>query len=1047
MSVSAPFIQRPIATSLLVAAIVLLGVVAFPLLPISALPQVDFPTISVSAKLPGASPETMAVSVAAPLEKQFAQISGITQMTSSSASGTTAITLQFDLGRDIDGAAQDVQAAITVANKSLPKTLSSPPSYRKVNPADAPIMIVALDSETLPITVVDQYADTILAQQMSQLPGVAQVQVSGEQRPAIRIQVDPVKLASIGISLEDVRAALTSATVNSPKGSFNGSTQTFTIYNNDQLLRAEEYNNVIITYRNGSPIRISDVGHAIDGPEDLHLAGWQNGHRGIQLMVFKQPGANVIETAKGVRAALPRLQAAIPPAIHVSIITDRTQTIRASVDDVEFTMILTVGLVVMVIFLFLRNLWATAIPSITLPITIIGTFAAMYLLNYSLDNLSLMAITIAVGFVVDDAIVMLENIYRHVEDGMSPMEAAVKGAGEIGFTIVSISMSLIAVLIPLLLMGGIVGRLFREFAVTVAVTIVVSAIVSLTLTPMMCSRFLKHKTHEQHGRLYMMAEGFFDWLLKAYDTGLKWVLRHQRTTITVMLATMCATGYLYVIIPKGFFPQQDTGFISGFSVAAQDISFDAMAERQKALADVVAKDPAIAAFSYTAGATGGTQTINNGKFYIQLKPRDERDVTADQVINRLRPKLARVEGVTLFLQASQDLNVGGRIGRTQYQYTLQDADLAELNQWAPQVQKKLATLPELRDVTSDQQTNAPSVTMTIDRDTASRFGIQPQLIDETLYDAFGQRQVAQYFTQVDQYNVILEVDPKLQADPSTLDKIYIKSGLSSHEVPLSTFVHLNTAKTNYLSIAHQGQFPAVTVSFNLAPRMALGTAIEAIKKAENEINTPTSLVGTFQGTAQAFQSSLASQPYLILAAIVTVYIILGVLYESYIHPITILSTLPSAGLGALLILYIFGYDLSVIALIGILLLIGIVKKNAIMMIDFALDAERRQGMSPEESIYQACLLRFRPIMMTTMAALLGALPLMLGTGTGSELRRPLGFAIVGGLLVSQVLTLYTTPVVYLYMDRLHRWLTGDKKAGPASRMSHAQRILSLEPAE
>jgi HAE1 family hydrophobic/amphiphilic exporter-1/multidrug efflux pump len=1048
MSISTAFIQRPIATSLLMAAIILVGVAAYPLLPIAPLPQVDFPTISVSAKLPGASPETMAVSVATPLERQFGQISGITQMTSSNALGTTQITLQFELNRDIDAAAQDVQAAITAASRQLPRTMTSPPTYRKVNPADSPIMIIALNSDALPITTVDTYADTILAQQMSQLPGVAKVDILGEQRPAIRVQIDPAKLASIGLSLEDVRAGLNMATTNAPKGSFDGPTQSFTIYNNDQLLKADEYNNVIIAYRNGSPVRVRDIGTAIDGPEDVRLASWQNGRRGIQLMVFKQPGANVIETAREVRNALPALRAAVPPSVDIEVITDRTQTIRASVNDVQFTMLLTVALVVMVIFLFLRNLWATVIPSITLPITIVGTFAAMYALGYSLDNLSLMALTIAVGFVVDDAIVMLENIYRHVEDGMDAHEAAIRGAGEIGFTIVSISLSLIAVLIPLLLMGGIVGRLFREFAVTVAVTIVISAAVSLSLTPMMCSRFLRHHEHPKHGRLYLLAEHFFEKLLAGYDRTLQIVLRHQPLTLLVLFCTIATSAYLYITIPKGFFPQQDNGFITGFSEAAQDISFAAMAEHQQALAKVVAHDPAVASYAYSAGATGGAQTVNTGRFWITLKPRDERDVTADQVINRLRPQLDKVEGIRLFLQANQDINVGGRIGRTQYQYTLQDANLAELNEWAPKITDKMRTLSQLQDVTSDQQTKATTVTMTIDRDTAARFGIQPQLIDDTLYDAFGQRQVAQYFTQVDQYNVVLEITPRLQQDPAALDKIYIKSPTTGKQVPLSAFVHLDTNKTTYLSISHQGQFPAVTVSFNLAPNVSLGTAIKAINTAEGEMRTPASLVGTFQGTAQAFQSSLASQPYLILAAIIAVYIILGVLYESYIHPITILSTLPSAGLGALLILMAGGYDLSVIALIGILLLIGIVKKNAIMMIDFALDAERRQGLSPEQSIYQACLLRFRPIMMTTMAALLGGLPLMLSTGTGSELRRPLGFAVVGGLLVSQVLTLYTTPVVYLYMDRLVHLLARHRGAQRVTRASSAQRLLGAShPAE
>jgi hydrophobe/amphiphile efflux-1 (HAE1) family protein len=1053
VSISTPFIERPIATSLMMAAIVLAGAVAYPLLPIAPLPQVEFPTIAVSAQLPGASPSTMASSVATPLERQFSLIQGVTQLTSTSALGVTSITIQFDLNRSIDAAAQDVLGAINAAGGQLPKNLPSPPTYRKVNPADSPIIIMAANSDSLPIETVDDYADTVLAQQMSQIPGVAQVLITGEQKPAVRVQVDPAKLAATGLSLEDLRQVITSATVDAPKGAFDGSAQGFTIYDNDQILHAAPWNNIVIAYRNGSPIRIRDVGTAIDAPENMRLAGWQDPdvpsgqgpRRGIQLMIFKQPGANVIETVERVKAMLPRLRAAIPPSIDVNILIDRTQTIQASVEDVQFTMALTVGLVVMVIFLFLRNTWATIIPSITLPITILGTFGVMYLVGYSLDNLSLMGLTIAVGFVIDDAIVMLENIYRHVENGMDIMEAAVKGAREIGFTIVSISFSLVAVLIPLLLMGGIVGRFFREFAVTVAITIFVSAIVSLTLTPMMCSRFLKHETGK-HGRFYMLAESFFDGLLRAYDHGLKWVLRHQPLTLCVLLATMALTGTLYVAIPKGFFPQQDNGFIFGFSESKQDISFAGMMERQRALMEVIRHDPDVMSFSASVGPTGGALTTNTGRVWINLKPRSERKASADQVINRLRPQLAQVEGVTLFMQAAQDINVGGRIGRTQYQYTLQDANLDELNEWAPRMLQKLGSLPELQDVASDQQNNGATATLTIDRDTASRFGIQPQLIDDTLYDAFGQRQVAQYFTQLAAYHVVLEVDPKFQRDPSTLSKIYIKSPTTGQLVPLSTFVHFDTVKTNYLSVSHQGQFPAVTLSFNLRPGVALGQAVEAIKKAELEMDKPIALVGTFQGTAQAFQSSLASQPYLLLAAIISVYIILGMLYESYIHPLTILSTLPSAGVGAILILIAAGYDLSVIALIGILLLIGIVKKNAIMMIDFALQAERGQGLSPEEAIYQACKLRFRPIMMTTMAALLGGLPLMLGHGPGSELRRPLGYAIVGGLLLSQVLTLYTTPVVYLYLDRLHHWVMRRREGRRPPRLSHAQRMLAGEHA-
>ena len=1039
MSISTPFIRRPIATSLLMVGILLVGLVAFRMLPVAPLPQVDFPTITVTAQLPGASPETMASSVATPLETQFAQISNVSQMTSTSGLGVTSITIQFDLSRNIDAAAQDIQAAINAASGQLPKNLPTPPTYRKVNPADAPILNLGVTSDSLPITVVDDYAENIIAQHLSQLPGVAQVTIFGQQKPAVRVQVDPVKLAAMGLSLEDVRSVLAIATDNSPKGTFDGARQSFNIYDNDQLLKAAQYDDVVIAYRNGAPVHIRDIGKAVDGAENTKLQAWLSGKPTIGLAVFRQPGANIIATADAVKNALPRLEAAIPPAIHVAIAIDRTQTIQASVSDVEFTMLLTIGLVVMVIFLFLRSFWATVIPSVTVPMALVGTFGVMYLLGYSLDNLSLMALTIAVGFVVDDAIVMIENIVRHMEAGMSPMEAAYKGAGEIGFTIISISISLIAVFIPLLLMGGIVGRLFREFAVTVTVTILVSAFVSLTLTPMMCSRFLR-ATHEvKRGRLYNATERAFDWLLAGYDRGLKWVLRHQAMTLGILLLTVAATAGLYLVIPKGFFPQQDTGVLFGTSEAAQDISFEGMVQRQEALAAIITKDPDVAGFLSAVGASGFSPSINTGRFWINLKPHDQRTASADQIINRLRPQLAKVEGVSLFLQVPQDINVGGRLSRTQYQYTLQDADLDELNHWAPIMAAKLRTLPQLQDVATDQQADASTATLTINRDTAARFGIQPQLIDDTLYDAFGQRQVAQYFTQLDQYHVILEVDPRLQADPTTLQKIYVNSPTTGHQVPLSTFVKFDTDTTGYLSVNHQGQFPAVTLSFNLSPGASLGQAVAAIQRAETEIGKPATVLGTFQGTAQAFQSSLASQPYLIAAAIIAVYIILGMLYESYIHPITILSTLPSAGVGALLILIVFHFDLSVIALIGILLLIGIVKKNAIMMIDFALEAERNEGLAPEQSIYRACLLRFRPIMMTTMAALLGGVPLMLGHGTGAELRQPLGFTIVGGLLLSQVLTLYTTPVVYLYLDRLSQWLS---RGAPAAAPSRLQKALA-----
>jgi HAE1 family hydrophobic/amphiphilic exporter-1/multidrug efflux pump len=1037
VSISTPFIQRPIATSLLMAGMFLVGAVAYPLLPVAPLPQVDFPTIQVNAALPGASPDTMASSVATPLETQLAQIAGVAQLTSTSVLGSTSVTVQFDLNRNIDAAATDVLGAINAASGQLPKTLPNAPTYRKVNPADSPVLLLAVYSPSMPLTQVDDAAETLLAQQMSQISGVSQVSVFGQQKPAVRVQVDPAKIANMGLSLEDIRATLATVTVDQPKGSFDGANQSFTIYNNDQLTAAKDYQDVILTYRNGAPVRIRDVGQAVDGPENTRLASWQSGARGITLAVFRQPGANVIDVVNAVMAALPRLRESIPPAIDVKVISDRTQTIRASVSDVQFTLILTIGLVVMVIFAFLRNFWATVIPSITVPVSLVGTCAVMYVVGYSLDNLSLMALTISVGFVVDDAIVMIENIVRHIEEGMKPMEAALKGAGEIGFTIVSISLSLIAVFIPLLLMGGIIGRLFHEFAVTVTVTILVSAIVSLTLTPMMCSRFLKDEAHTKHGRVYILMERFFDGMRDGYAYGLRWVLRHQFFTLMVLFATVGLTVFLFITIPKGFFPQQDTGFIQGISEASQDISFQGMMAKQQELMKIVGEDPDVYSYNSSVGSTGGSRTGNNGNFYITLKQKPERKASADAIIARLRPKLAQVQGIALFLQAAQDINVGGRSSKTQYQYTLQDSNLEELNHWAPLLLQKIGTLSMVRDVATDQQTNAPTVTMTIDRTTAARFGIQPQVIDDTLYDAFGQRQVAQYFTQLNQYHVILEVPPALQGDPAALSKIYVKSPVTNGQVPLSTFVKLDTTKTNYLSIAHQGQFPAVTLSFNLAQGASLGEAVSAIQEAEAQMKLPSTIIGTFQGNAQAFQSSLSTTPYLIAAALVVVYIILGVLYESYIHPITILSTLPSAGVGAILILMVFHFDLSVIALIGIILLIGIVKKNAIMMIDFALEAERNRGLKPEDSIYEACLMRFRPIMMTTMAAMLGGVPLMFGNGTGAEIRQPLGFSIVGGLILSQMLTLYTTPVVYLYMDRLNNWLGRSAKAKEPSRIQRA----------
>jgi hydrophobe/amphiphile efflux-1 (HAE1) family protein len=1009
--------------------VLMIGVVSYPYLPVAPLPQVDFPTIQVTTQLPGASPETMASSVTAPLERQFAQIAGVTQMTSSSALGNSSITVQFDLDRNIDAAAQDILTAINAAGGQLPKTLPSPPTYKKVNPGDSPILILAVHSDALPITVADDYAENVLVQNISQIPGVAQVNVNGQQKPAVRIQLDPEKLASIGLGLEDVRAALINVTTDSPKGSIDGATRTFTVYDNDQLLSAQPWNDAIVAYQNGAPVRVRDVGQAIDGQENNKIAAWGNGKPAIILAVLKQPGANVIDTVDRIRALLPQLQAAIPPAIKVDVLSDRTTTIRASVSDVQFTLLLTIALVVAVIFVFLRSFWATMIPSVTVPLALVGTFALMWMLGYSLDNLSLMGLSIAVGFVVDDAIVMLENIQRHIEDGMSPFEAAIKGSAEIGFTIISISFSLVAVFIPLLFMGGIVGRVFREFAVTVTMTIAVSAFVALTLTPVMAARFLRPEYETQHGRLYMASERVFDLMLAGYRKSLDLALRHRAKTLGVFVLTVLISAYLFVLIPKGFFPQQDTGLILGTSEAAQDISFAEMERRSLALNAIVMADPDVATVGMTAGATG-TQTQNNGRFFITLKPRDQRSASAGDIINRLRPKLAQVEGAALFLQPAQDINVGGRPTRTLYQFTLQDPNIDELNVWAPKIYAKLKTLPELTDVATDQQTGGDTLTVTIDRDQASRFGIQPQLIDDTLNDAFGQRQITQYFTQLNSYHVVMEVLPDLQANPSGLDRIFIKSPLTGQEVRISALAKWTTAPTTFLSINHQGQFPAVTLSFNLAPNVALGQAVVAIQAAETELGMPSSLTGTFQGNAQAFQSSLASEPYLIVAALFVIYLILGMLYESYIHPLTILSTLPSAGVGALLMLMLFGFDFSVIALIGVILLIGIVKKNGIMMVDFAIAGERERGLNPLEAIREACLLRFRPIMMTTMAALLAGVPLMLGAGTGSELRQPLGYAMVGGLILSQALTLYTTPVVFLYLDRLNAWLPGRSHSRP-----------------
>jgi hydrophobe/amphiphile efflux-1 (HAE1) family protein len=1014
MNISAPFIQRPIATALVMVGLLAAGLVTYRLLPVAALPEVNYPTLQVTAQLPGADPQTMASSVATPLELQFGEIPGLTQMTSASALGFTQITLQFNLNRAIDGAVSDTLSAINAASAQLPPNMPYPPTIRKVNPADTPILVLAVTSDSLPLTTVDAYAENILLQKISQISGVGLVGIGGQQKPAIRVQVDPQALAARGINLEDVRAVLGQANVDLPKGTLNSPRQTYTLNTNDQLLTAEQYDNLIIAYRNGAPVRISDVGHAISAPENDLVAGWFNQHRAIILGIQRQPGANVIQTVARIKAMLPVLEASIPAAMKVSVISDRTQTIRASVADVQFTLLLTVALVVMVIFLFLRNFWATVIPAVTVPLSLIGTFAVLYELGYSLDNLSLMALSIAVGFVVDDAVVVIENIVRHMEGGASPFEAALKGAGEIGFTIVSITLSLIAVFIPLFLMSGYIGLLFREFAITVSVSLVLSLLISLTLTPMMCARLLKPESKE-HGWLYRFFERGFDSLLNVYEAGLKIVLRHRFITLMTMLGTIALTGYLYVIIPKGFFPQQDTGMIIGLSEAAQDISYQAMTQRQQALIDAVTRDPAVASVGSQIGAGGGTTTVNNGRMFIALKPQNQRP-PVDQVIARLRTNLAKIQGITLYMQAAQDITIGGRVSKTQYQYTLDDADPGELNHWAPLFLDKIRAIPGIVDVTTDQLNAGPMLDITIKRDVAASFGIQPSAIDNTLDDAFGQRIVSTMFTTLNQYHVVLEVEPQFQYGPEALNSIYVSSS-SGQQVPLATLVD-SVTKVSPLVVNHQGQFPSVTISFNLKPGTAIGQAVAAIQQVAKELGKPLSLQTSFQGNAQAFTASLSSTPVLIAAALFVIYLILGVLYESLIHPITIISTLPSAGLGALLLLMAVHYDLSVIAIVGIILLIGIVKKNGIMLVDFALHTEQNEGLTAEESIYKACVLRFRPILMTTMAALLGGVPMMLGTGAGSELRQPLGYTIVGGLLVSQLLTLYTTPVVYIYLDRL-----------------------------
>jgi multidrug efflux pump len=1018
MSPSRPFILRPVATSLLMAGILLAGFVAYKQLPVSALPQVDYPTIQVLTFYPGASPDVMASSVTSPLERQFGEIPGLNQMTSTSSFGSSIITLQFTLDLNIDVAEQQVQAAINAASNLLPSDLPNPPIYSKVNPADAPILTLALTSDALSLSKVEDLADTNLAQKMSQLSGVGLVSISGGQRPAVRVQANPTALASYGMSLEDLRVALSQANVDQAKGNFDGAHQAFTIGANDQLLSSGGYQPLIVAYRNGAPVRLADVATVVDSAENVKQAAWSNLEPAVILNIQRQPGANIISVVDSVKKLLPQLQASLPSSVRVTALTDRTTTIRASVADVQFELMLTVALVVMVIFLFLRSLSATVIPSVAVPLSIVGTFGVMYLLGYSLNNLSLMALTISTGFVVDDAIVMIENISRYLEQGDSPLQAALKGSEQIGFTIVSLTVSLIAVLIPLLFMGDIVGRLFREFAVTLSVTILVSAVVSLTLTPMMCAKILRHHRASEEGWLYRLSERGFNAVIDFYGRTLQTVLRYRTTTLIVTVGTLIATILLYIYVPKGFFPVQDTGVILGVSEAPESVSFQAMADRQQALAHVLLKDPAVESLSSFIGIDGTNTTINVGRIQINLKPIEQRHISASDVIRRLQPDLAKIDGIQLFMQPVQDLTVEDRVSRTQFQYSLEDVNAKELADWTDRLMQKLQTLPQLRDVTNDAQNLGLQAVLTIDRDTASRLGILPAAIDNTLYDAFGQRQVSTIFTQLNQYHVVLEVEPRFQRNPDALKEIYVKSN-TGQQVPLSAFTRFEPSTTS-LTINHQGQFPVVTLSFNLAPGASLGDAVEAIKSAQQQIGLPPSIQASFQGTAQAFLNSLANEPILILAAVATVYIVLGVLYESYIHPITILSTLPSAGVGALLALLICKTEFSVIALIGIVLLIGIVKKNAIMMIDFALEAERKEGKTPLDAIYEACLLRFRPIMMTTMAALLAGLPLALGTGTGSELRRPLGITIVGGLLLSQLLTLYTTPVVYLAFDWLAR---------------------------
>jgi hydrophobe/amphiphile efflux-1 (HAE1) family protein len=1037
MSISEPFIRRPIATSLLMLGVLVFGIVAYNLLPVAAVPNVDFPTISVTAQYPGANPSTMASAVATPLEQQFTSIPSLSQMTSWSGVGVTSITLQFDLSRNIDAAAQDVQQAINAASGLLPQDMPTPPTYRKVNPADFAILIYAIHSDALPRYKVDDYANNVIAERLSTEPGVGQVFVFGSMPYAARVQINPAALAAKGLGMEDVRNALVAATVNRPKGEIQTEHQAIALDTNDQLFDAKSYGNIIIAYKNGAPVRIKDVGDAVDSVQNERLRSWFGNQAAEGVAIQKAPGANTIAVVDDVRSLMPKLEQSLPPAIHVDLMSDRSETTRASIRDVQFTMMLTIGLVVVVIFLFLRTLWATVIPSLAVPLSLVATFGVMYAGGFSIDNISLMALTISVGFIVDDAIVMIENIVRYIEQGMRPFDAALKGAGQIGFTIISITFSLIAVFIPLFFMGGIIGRLFREFAVTVAVAVVASAVISLTLTPVMCSLFLKEEGLHPKGRFNRGAERVFQAALRRYDRGLNFIFRHQFAALIATMLLMVATGYLYVKMPKGFFPQQDTGFIFGELDIREDASMLLTDKIRRQVVDIIRQDPAVeGVFSYD-GATTYNPAENTSRIFWGLKPYDERDANADEVIQRLRKKLAGVQGAKFYMQVPQNITVGGRLSRTQYQYTLTDTDDAELNHWAPILEQAMRKIPELQDVASDQQVAAAHLAIDIDRDAAYRLGLSAAQIDQTLYDAFGQRQVATIYTATNQYKVVLEVQPQFQHDPNLLSKIYV-SGPGGVQVPLSSFAHF-ARKTQPLLISHQGIFPAVTLSFNLAPGVALGQAVDKIQAIAEQLHVPATLNTSFQGTAQAFQASLSSMPLLVAAAILVVYIVLGVLYESYIHPLTILSALPSAGVGALLALMLLHYELSVIAIVGIILLIGIVKKNAIMMIDFALQAERLEGKSPREAIHQACLLRFRPIMMTTFAALFGAMPIAFGKGGGAELRQPLGVAIVGGLLVSQWLTLYTTPVIYLYLDRFARWI------GRPYRPSRMAEALSPEP--